>query len=210
MKLILTATTLILGLIGAAGVSPVAAQAQADGKKFDKGSTVTLQGCVVAAEKKDTFILTNVREWPVSTTDMGKFGKRMYWIEKTDKMKGHVGHTIQLIGKITDVEKSEMELKAGESGNGFNVEIEGPGRDVVTPSGNAGVKAGKPSEQERHSDHAAQAEDRRDQDDVVDLLVNALVLQPEPGPCRPGSSPLERRRPSRPPFFRPPCPCRPR
>ena len=141
MKLLLTATTLVLGLIGAAGVSPVAAQAQADGKKFEKGSTVTLQGCVVAAEKKDTFILTNVREWPVSTTDMGKFGKRMYWIEKTDKMKGHLGHTIQLIGKITDVEKSEMELKAGESGNGFNVEIEGPGRDVVTPSGNAGVKA---------------------------------------------------------------------
>src|SRR5687768_12873931 len=52
MKLVLTATTLILGLIGAAGVSPVAAQAQADGKKFEKGSTVTLQGCVVAAEKK--------------------------------------------------------------------------------------------------------------------------------------------------------------
>jgi hypothetical protein len=35
-----------------------------------------------------------------------------------------------------------MELKAGESGNGFNVEIEGPGRDVVTPAGNAGVNAG--------------------------------------------------------------------
>ena len=141
MKLLLTATMLTLGLVTAAGMSLATVQAQADGKKFDKGSTVTLQGCVVAAEKKDTFILTNVREWPVGSTDMGKFGKRMYWIEKTDKMKGHVGHTIQLVGKITDVEKSEMELKAGESGNGFNVEIEGPGRDVVTPSGNAGVKA---------------------------------------------------------------------
>jgi len=70
---------------------------------------------------------------------MGKFGKRMYWIEKTDKMKGHLGHTIQLIGKITDVKKSEMELEAGESGKGFKVEIEGPGRDVVTPAGTAGV-----------------------------------------------------------------------
>ena len=140
MKLFLTATTLILGLMTAAGVSPVAAQAQADGKKFEKGSTITLLGCVVTAEKKDTFILTNVREWPLSTTEMGKFGKRMYWIEKTDKMKDHVGHTIQLIGKITDVEKSEMELKAGENGNGFNVEIEGPGRDVIAPAGNAGVK----------------------------------------------------------------------
>jgi hypothetical protein len=139
MKPLLTATTLILGLLTAAGMSPVAAHAQADGKKFEKGSTVTLQGCVVMAEKKDTFILTNVREWPLSTTDMGKFGKRMYWIEKTDKMKDHIGHTIQMTGKITDVEQSEMELKAGESGNGFNVEIEGPGRDVRTPAGNAGV-----------------------------------------------------------------------
>ena len=138
MKNLLTAAGLAVALATAAGETATV-QAQAEGKKYEKGSSVTLQGCVVAAEKKDTFILTNVREWPVSSTDMGKFGKRMYWIEKTDKMKGHLGHTIQLIGKITDVEKSEMELKAGESGNGFNVEIEGPGRDVVAPAGNAGV-----------------------------------------------------------------------
>ncbi|MGH9220108.1 MAG: hypothetical protein ACRD1W_12445, partial [Vicinamibacterales bacterium] len=110
MKNPLLAAWLVLALISAAGVT-LTAQQQADGKKFDKGSTVTLQGCVVAAEKKDTFILTNVSESPASTTEMGKFGKRMYWIEKTDKMKGHLGHTIQLIGKITDVKKSEMELE---------------------------------------------------------------------------------------------------
>ena len=138
MKKLFTAAGLAGAIVAAAGMTATAQQA--DGKKYDKGSTVTLQGCVVAAEKKDTFILTNVSEWPASTTDMGKFGKRMYWIEKTDKMKGHLGHTIQVIGKITDVEKSEMELKAGVSGNGFNVEIEGPGRDVVAPAGSAGVK----------------------------------------------------------------------
>ena len=94
---------------------------------------MTLQGCVIAAEKKDTYVLTNVRESPIANSDMGKYGKRYYWIEKDDKMKGHVGHTIQLIGKITDVTKSEIELKAGESGNGFNVEIEGPGRMSLRP-----------------------------------------------------------------------------
>jgi len=114
---------------------------QADGKKYEKGSTVTLQGCVVAAEKKDTYILTNVREWPVSTTDMGKFGKRYYWIDKESKdFKAHVGHTIQLVGKISDVTKSELEFKAGESGAGLNVEIEGPGRDIRVPAQTAGVK----------------------------------------------------------------------
>ena len=101
-----------------AGISAVAAQSQADGKKYEKGSTVTLQGCVVAAEKKDTYVLTNVREWPIANSDIGKYGKRYYWIEKTDKMKGHQGHTIQLTCKITDVENSDIEWKAGESGNG--------------------------------------------------------------------------------------------
>ena len=145
MRNLLIAAGLALAMATAAGVT-LNAEAQADGRKYEKGSTVTLQGCVTAAEKKDTFLLTHVSEWPMSTTDMGKFGKRMYWIEKTDKMKGHLGHTIQVIGKITDVEKSEMELKPGESGNGFNVEIEGPGQNVVAPADTAGVTSeGRPN-----------------------------------------------------------------
>ena len=135
-----TAIALVATLGIGAGMSAVSAQAQADGKKYDKGATVTLQGCVVAAEKKDTYVLTNVREWPVGNSDMGKFGKRYYWIDKAGKdMKAHLGHTIQVIGKIADVEKSEIEFKPGDSGTGLNVEIEGPGRDVITPAANANV-----------------------------------------------------------------------
>ena len=135
-----TAIALVFAITLAAGTSSVAAQAQADGKKYEKGATVTLQGCVVAAEKKDTYVLTNVREWPIGNSDMGVFGKRYYWIDKNSKdMKDHVGHTIQLIGQITDVSKSEIEFKAGESGAGLNVEIEGPGKNVVTPAANADV-----------------------------------------------------------------------
>ena len=74
----------VAGLALVLGMTPAP-----DGKKYEKGSTVTLQGCVVAGEKKDTFVLTNVREWPIANSDMGKHGKRMYWIEKTDKMKDH-------------------------------------------------------------------------------------------------------------------------
>ena len=145
-----TGIALILALGIGAGLSVVATQAQGDGKKYDKGATVTLQGCVVAAENKDTYVLTNVHEWPIANSDMGKFGKRYYWIDKSGKeMKAHLGHTIQVIGKISDVEKSEIEFKTGEAGMGMNVEIEGPGKDVVTSSGNAqvavapGQKAGK-------------------------------------------------------------------
>ena len=136
-----TAIALVVALGIGAGMSAVSTHAQGDGKKFDKGSTVTLQGCVVAAEKKDTYVLTGVREWPIGNSDMGKYGKRYYWIDKMGKdMKAHLGHTIQLIGKISDVEKSEIEFKKGESGMGMNVEIEGPGKDVVTSPANADVK----------------------------------------------------------------------
>ena len=138
-----TGLALVVALGIGVGMTAVSARAQGDGKKYDKGATVTLQGCVVAAEKKDTYVLTNVREWPVGNSDMGKFGKRYYWIDKAGKdMKAHLGHTIQLIGKISDVEKSEIEFKTGENGMGMNVEIEGPGRDVRTPAANANVNAG--------------------------------------------------------------------
>jgi hypothetical protein len=136
-----TVIALVVALGVSAGLTAASAQTTADGKKYEKGSTVTLQGCVVAAEKKDTYVLTNVREWPIADSDMGKFGKRYYWIDKASKdMKAHLGHTIQVIGKISDVTKSEIEWKAGESGAGMNVEIEGPGKDVVTPAANAAVK----------------------------------------------------------------------
>lgn len=134
------ALTVALGL--GAGLSTVAAQGQSDAKKYDKGSKVTLQGCVSAAEKKDTYILTNVHEWPVGNSDMGKYGKRYYWIDKAGKdLREHGGHTIQISGKIDDVKKSEIEIKPGESEGGMTVEIEGPGKDVRTTAENAQVGA---------------------------------------------------------------------
>jgi len=135
---------IVAGLALAAGLTTVgtlsAAQGNIDGNKYDKGATITLQGCVVAGDKKDTYVLGKVQEWPAGNSDMGKHGRRMYWIDKKGAdMKAHLGHTIQVIGKITDVEKSEMEIKTGENGAGQVIEIEGPGRDVVTSPGNAGV-----------------------------------------------------------------------
>jgi len=134
------ALTVALGM--SAGLSAVSAEQKSDAKKYDKGSKVTLQGCVSAAEKKDTYILTNVREWPVGDSDMGKYGKRYYWIDKAGKdLREHGGHTIQIVGKIDDVKKSEIEIKPGESDGGMTVEIEGPGKDVRTTAENAQVGA---------------------------------------------------------------------
>jgi len=137
-----TAIACVIALGLSAGMSAVSAQGQADAKKYEKGATVTLQGCVTAAEKKDTWVLTNVHEWPMSTTDMGKFGKRYYWLDKLGKdLRQHGGHTIQVTGKIDEVKKSEIDVKTGEDPMGMTVEIEGPGKDVKTTAENAQVGA---------------------------------------------------------------------
>jgi len=137
-----TAIAIAMALGISAGMSAVSAQEQADAKKYDKGSTVTLQGCVVAAEKKDTWVLTQVREWPIATSEMGPFGKRYYWLDKLGKdLRAHGGHTIQITGKISDVTKSEIDVKTGEDPAGMTVEIEGPGKDVKTTAANAQVGA---------------------------------------------------------------------
>ena len=87
----------VVGL--ATGGSLVAAQGNLDGKKYDKGATVTLQGCVIAGQKKDTYVLRGVKEWPIGNSEMGRHGPRMYWIDKRgDDMQGHLGHTIELTG----------------------------------------------------------------------------------------------------------------
>jgi hypothetical protein len=144
-----TAIAVVVALGIGAGMTAVSAREQ-DSKKFDKGSTVTLQGCVVAADKKDTFVLTNVREWPIADSDMGKYGKRYYWIDKHAKdFREHGGHTIQLVGKITEVKKSEIDVKTGDDPTGMTVEIEGPGKDVKTSAGNAGVNpAARPNKED--------------------------------------------------------------
>lgn len=134
------------GLALAAGLTTIgslgAAQGNMDGKKYDKGATVTLQGCVIAGDKKDTYVLSKVQEWPAGNSDMGKHGRRMYWIDKKgDDMKAHLGHLIQLTGKITDVKKSEIEMEDATRSQGQVVEIEGPGHNVETSAANAGVAA---------------------------------------------------------------------
>ena len=101
-----------------------------------KGSTVTLTSCVERAQNggDDKFVLTHVADVP---TQPAPHGRVVYWIEKVDKIKPHVGHQIRLTGKISDVGKSEIETKKG----GAVVEIEGHGTEVKTSPEKASVAA---------------------------------------------------------------------
>jgi hypothetical protein len=141
MKTAITAAGIIIGL--AISATPSAAQ-NIDGAKFDKGASVTVQGCVVAGEAPDSFLLTGLKEWPVGNSPMGKYGPRHYWLDKqADELKPLVGQTVQIRGTITKVSESEVEREPGGWNNGVRVAIELPGRDVVTSPGNVGVASGE-------------------------------------------------------------------
>jgi hypothetical protein len=119
--------------VAAAGLIAGAGLAAAQNHPM-KGSTVTLTSCVERAQKGDKFILTHVADVP---TQHAPHGKVVYWIEKVDKIKNHVGHQIRLTGRITDVDKAEIESKNG----GAVLQIEGHNTEVTTSPAKAGLPA---------------------------------------------------------------------
>ena len=128
-------------LIMALAMSATAASAQnIDGAKYDKGASVTVQGCVVAGEAPNTFVLTGLKEWPVGNSINGKYGPRHYWLDKqADELKPLVGQTVQIRGTIMKVSESEVEREPGGWNDGVRVAIELPGTDVRTTPRNAGI-----------------------------------------------------------------------
>jgi hypothetical protein len=97
--------------------------------------TITLNGCVRPGVDKDTVLMTDV----VEVTHGGQSAmpaeahgrKVLFWLDRDDALKPHVGHKVEVTGMQTGVEKSEVELKAGhQKEGGLVAEFEGPGRDV--------------------------------------------------------------------------------
>jgi hypothetical protein len=133
----------------AAAVLAVSSTAAGQAQNPDKpakwgavGQQVMLSSCVEKGMKDDTFILTNVADVPVHPATMGRV---VYWLDETKDLKKHIGHQIRVTGKVTEVKQSEMEVKAGDDGQGgWYVEIEGPGKDVRTPAAKVGATPSSP------------------------------------------------------------------
>jgi hypothetical protein len=102
--------------------------------KLVKGSNMTIEGCVSAGQKPDTFVLGTVKEVPGVPMETGK--RRVYWVSRKH-LRGHVGHVVQLSGRIDDVSTHELEVKTNDEG--VVVEIEGAGRQVKTNPGTVPV-----------------------------------------------------------------------
>ena len=115
-----------------------------DAKNFDLGSTVQLQGCVVAGEKAGTFVFSRVTVFPVANSPNGKYGPRHFWLQNAGpRLADHVGETVQVTGVITEMSESEIEREPGFSPVGQRVAIELPSGDIFTSPGNAGIPTGQ-------------------------------------------------------------------
>ena len=121
------------------GAMPVAAQQPQQSASPTptgvNGGKLTLHGCVRAGVEKDTVLMTDV----VEVTDAGQSAipadahgrKVLFWLDRDEPLKAHVGHMVQVTGMAGGLEKSEIELKPGrQKDGGLVAEFEGPGRDV--------------------------------------------------------------------------------
>ena len=108
---------------------------------------VTLQGCVTPGVDKGTVALTQVSEIaPAGQSVMPAeaHGRRVvFWLMPDTDLAKNVGHMVQVRGKTTKIEESEIELKAGhQTAGGLVVEFEGPGKDVKLPNDVIGSTVG--------------------------------------------------------------------
>ena len=76
---------------------------------------LTLTGCVVAGEAKDSFLLTHV----VVEGDSVAPSNAFYRFDSTKDLKDRVGQRVEVTGKadLADLDKGELEVKVDKKGN---------------------------------------------------------------------------------------------
>lgn len=79
------------------------------GSKASPG-TITLTGCVNAGTEKNTYVLNNVVR---SDAPPGAISPTaVYWLDSPDKLKGHVGHKVEIDGMLdSDIDKTKVKDK---------------------------------------------------------------------------------------------------
>ena len=122
-----------------------------------EGSIITITGCVAGSDS-DSFVLTHVQkvgETAATSTGamLGATGMEpsanevIYWLSKDSikKMRGHVGHKVEVMGKITDVSTGTVQVRQepGKSGPDNKVEVDARGKDASAKTDRA-VEPGAP------------------------------------------------------------------
>jgi hypothetical protein len=125
------------------GATTVSAQTPSP-KGGDKviAEPITLTGCVAAGTEANTYMLSNVgrTDKPIGTSGSTEAAP-FYWLDSPSKLKGHVGHQVEVTGWLDDdVDKSKVKMKDGK----VEISSEG-GQKVEVPAGTtAAVAAGTP------------------------------------------------------------------
>lgn len=76
----------------------------------EKGDVpLTLTGCVIAGEARDSFLVTNVTVSGTTAAPANAF----YRLDNTKKLRGHVGHRVEIMGEadLADHDKGEVKTK---------------------------------------------------------------------------------------------------
>lgn len=95
---------------------------------------LTLTGCVVAGEGKDTFMLTNV---VVGGQDSWRApANAFYRLESTKNLKTHINHEVELSGTadLSDFDKGTLKVKTDEQGRS-TASIDAEGKKVTAEVG---------------------------------------------------------------------------
>lgn len=102
---------------------------------------ITLTGCVAAGTESNTYMLSNVmRSDKPGSNDTTAF----YWLDSPDKLKAHVGHKVEVKGRLDDdVDKTKVKEKDGkvEVKTEHTKKVEVPaGTPAAAAAGTAGTK----------------------------------------------------------------------
>src|SRR5947207_9387558 len=97
------------------GILTVAALALASGHLFAarKGDTpLTLAGCVVEGQGKDTFLITNV------TVDGSAPANAFYRLDSTKELRDRVGQRVEIAGNVDlgDLDKGKLKVEVSKKG----------------------------------------------------------------------------------------------
>jgi hypothetical protein len=118
--------------------------AAGQGRSAIEGSPISITGCVAASDS-GSFVLTHVQkasEPGQSTTGAvlgatgmeNASGEVIYWLSKDSvkRMRGHVGHRVEVTGTITDVSTGTVQVKQepGKPGPDNKVEVDARGKSA--------------------------------------------------------------------------------
>lgn len=101
---------------------------------------IKLSGCLVKASDNAGYLIANAPAEPARTAEgdakvapdafggRGSFSTVFYWLENSDSLKTHVGHTVEIEGDLKD--PKDGELKVDRKDNWTEIELKSDGRSL--------------------------------------------------------------------------------